>query len=387
MKPLCLPKGLFSDSGKVIRIAFYGIPVHSSHVLPHARIELQHRPLYLETNESMKYTLLLWPHANARYRNESLRLALGELTLMLGRVAPDAQAHASDALGMPAIALESAAPLPDAAIAAIRGHSLLYGLFADGGGALVPLAGREAPYLGEDLPGILKYKGKTNELFTQLLVNAALYSSDYWRAETPVQLLDPMCGRGTTLFVGVNRGWTCAGSDVQRGDLREAEQFFKRYLEYHRFKHTVERSSLTLPGRRSAPGVRFRFSDTPENFRQKHTSSLSLFELDAASVRDAFGARAYHIIACDLPYGVQHAAHGGSIERLLAQALPQWRETLRPGGAVAVSFNAQTLKPDAVREAMARAGLEPLDGEPYLHFSHWVEQAVTRDLAVARRPD
>jgi len=32
----------------------------------------------------MKYCMLLWPHSNARYQNESLKLAENELRLMLG---------------------------------------------------------------------------------------------------------------------------------------------------------------------------------------------------------------------------------------------------------------------------------------------------------------
>ena len=31
----------------------------------------------------MDYTILLWPHANARYRTESARLALAELEMLL----------------------------------------------------------------------------------------------------------------------------------------------------------------------------------------------------------------------------------------------------------------------------------------------------------------
>ena len=61
------------------------------------------------------------------------------------------------------------------------------------------------------------------------------------------------------------------------------------------------------------------------------------------------GKGCVHLIACDLPYGVQHAPRGASIERLMAGALPAWRESLVQGGAVAVSFNAQTLKPGDVR--------------------------------------
>ena len=334
----------------------------------------------------MKYTMLLWPHANVRYRTETQRLAEAELALMLARTAPDVSVAPAECLGVPALSLESGTPLTDDCLRALKGHSLLYGLFeVREDGAMVPVAGREAPFLGEDLPGILKYKGKTNELFTQLLTNVALYSGSHWNARTPIRLLDPMCGRGTTLFVGANRRWQCTGADVDKNDLREAEQFFKRYLEYHRMKHSLERGSLTVRGKKPAASVQFTFSDTAENFKQKQTGMLRLANVDARNARDAFGARAFHVIVCDLPYGVQHAAEGGSLETLLAGVLPGWRDALLPGGTVAVSFNAQTLRPATVHALMEQAGMEPLTEGAYQNFSHWVEQAVTRDIAVCRK--
>ena len=69
----------------------------------------------------MKYIILLWPHANARYRNEAQKLARAELSVILRRVAPDARIAEADLPGMPAIALESDSPLSEDCIAALRG--------------------------------------------------------------------------------------------------------------------------------------------------------------------------------------------------------------------------------------------------------------------------
>ena len=44
-------------------------------------------------------------------------------------------------------------------------------------GALLPVCGRAAARLGVDLAGILKYKGKTNELFTAMALNLASVKS------------------------------------------------------------------------------------------------------------------------------------------------------------------------------------------------------------------
>lgn len=344
----------------------------------------------------MQYKMLLWPHANARYQQETLKLAASELRLMLDQLAPEVNIAGGEGFFMPALTLECPEPLPEPVVDALRSHSLLYGLFecrADG--ALIPVAGRAGAYLGDDLPAILKYKGKTNEMFLQLLINAALYSSNFWEvADQPLELLDPMCGRATSLFVAVNRGWNATGADVDKTDLKEAETFLKRYLEYHRFKYDMTRESRTLSrAKKAAPVTRFDFADTPEHYKQKETRRLSLANLDAAQTGDAYGKNAFHLIACDLPYGVRHEAQlpqGAQrgrnwLESLLARALPAWRDALKPGGALAVSFNAQNFKRDRLCALMAEAGLEVLTGDAYDHFSHWVEQAITRDIVVCRK--
>ena len=334
----------------------------------------------------MKYIMLLWPHSNVRYQNETLKLAESELRLMLNVFAPEAEISQYEGLNLPALAIE-VKKMDARLLAAVRAHSLMYALFeACEGGLLKPVAGRADAYVGADLPGILKYKGKTNELFLQLLVNAALYSGGFaHRAGERLELLDPMCGRATTLFVGANRGWNTTGTDVDRNDLSEAEKFLKRYFEYHRMKHEFKRESRTVAGSKPVPVSQFAFADSPGHFKADNKCTLRMANVDAARVREVFGKEKFHMIVCDLPYGVQHSGVGGSPEKLLKQVLPSWREALKKGGTVAVSFNAQTLRTDKVLAMMEEAGLEPQRGGAYDGFSHWVEQAVTRDIAVGRR--
>lgn len=335
----------------------------------------------------MKYCMLLWPHSNVRYQNETVKLAAGELRVMMDACGHAAEIAPCEGLNMPALMIDTPTELEERLLGAIAGHSLLYGLFAlRGDGSMLPLLGREKAYVGADLPGILKYKGKTNELFLQMLINIALYSGRYYDiADGRIELLDPMCGRGTALFVGANRGWNTTGSDVDRNDLREAENFLKRYFEYHRMKHLIKRTSRTTGAGKSVPIVQFTFADTPQSFKAGDTCTLQLADMDASKTRDVFGKSRFHIIVCDLPYGVQHGAVGGTCAQLLERVLPEWRASLKNGGAAAVSFNAQTLSRDTVLELMEKAGLEPVRGGAYDQFEHWVEQAVTRDIAVGRR--
>ena len=65
-----------------------------------------------------------------------------------------------------------------------------------------------------------KYKGKTNEAFTMHLINQALCAAKLPEGR-PVTLLDPMCGRGTTLFQAVNRGFL---GQPRRGDSRRGNR-------------------------------------------------------------------------------------------------------------------------------------------------------------------
>ena len=54
----------------------------------------------------MRYIMLLWPHANARYQSETLNLARSELRLMLDRVAPEARIEEGAPLDMPSLAVD-----------------------------------------------------------------------------------------------------------------------------------------------------------------------------------------------------------------------------------------------------------------------------------------
>lgn len=319
----------------------------------------------------MHYTMFVWPHANARYQMETEKLARAELALTLRRAGVEFCWEEREEI-CASLSFETKAPLDARALELVGRHSLLYGLFARGEeGSLSPLIGRRKPCVGGDLAGILKYKGKTNEIFTAFLLNMAWLSG---AMPERARLLDPMCGRATALFVGANLGWDVCGSDIDRGDLREAEGFFKRYLQYHRFKYALTHSSLTLPGKKSAPCAQFTF--------QQRT--LRLAEMDASRVREAFGREKFDLVCADLPYGVQHAPTM-PLEKLLEKCLPAWREVLCRGGAMAVSFNVHTLRAQRVREAMRACGLRVMEGEAYDALAHWVEQAVTRDVAVAVR--
>lgn len=334
----------------------------------------------------MTYGMLLCPHANSRYQEAVRPLALGEMRLLLRSVGIEAQPVCESVMGADRLRFDCPA-LSEAQIQRICRHSAMYLLCQLDQGLLRPLCGPAAPYLGRDLSGILKYKGKTNEAFTRLLINYALCSGDFADAgETPLRLMDPMCGRGTALFEALNRGFNAYGADVSKADLDEGCRFLKKYLEYHRMKHRARERSLTLPGGKSAAQRTLELAPQRQAFDEGDTREAAFLCQDAALAARALPEKHFHLAVCDLPYGVQHGPSGkGGFDQLLSRTLPQLLRVLKPGGALALSFNTYTLPLAKVREHLDRAGFDVCQGGPYEGLAHWVEQAIVRDVAVGVR--
>ena len=59
----------------------------------------------------MKYMILLWPHANARYRAETVRLARAELEVILSRADAEARVETAGSADLPMLSIETGAPL------------------------------------------------------------------------------------------------------------------------------------------------------------------------------------------------------------------------------------------------------------------------------------
>ncbi len=332
----------------------------------------------------MQYGILLWPHANARYQQAACPLALSELRMMLKAAGLDVRARIEEKLGAHFLMFELDAP-SERQLALLSRHSQMYLMGEAGGAHFTPVLGRFNAYLGHDLPSILKYKGKTNESFTRFLINTALLSSQYaGQFDQRLSLFDPMCGRMTTLFEAVNRGYDAYGADVSAREITEGMTFFKKYLEARHFKHATAQESLTLPGKGASAVKSVVFSADADAFRRGDTRTLSVTAVDSQKAAQAFGRNRFHIAAFDMPYGVQHGP-GDSREKfdvLLGRLLPQIHSSLKQGGAVALSFNTYTLPSATVKALLAGAGFRVMTGENYEGLAHFVEQAIVRDVLV-----
>jgi Predicted DNA modification methylase len=336
----------------------------------------------------MKYAFQIWPHANIRYMESLKKLSLAELKCILGALNIEATPQFETIGGAPFLVFE-ASPLSPVALKHLFTHSALYMLWEIQGETFTPITPAYPWYLGSDLAEILKYRGKTNASFTMLLLNLALTAGDYFNSEVPLTILDPLCGKATTLFCALRRGDNAIGIELDKKALKECGDFFAKYLQSYRFKHKKALSSLTLQKGKAAPKTAFTFANDATRFENGATRSLDLILADTLDTAHLLKPESVHLIAADLPYGVQHAPGGGAKEKglipLLKKALPGWRQVLKKGGTIALSFNTFTLSKADLSLALKSAGFTVLNCAPYDDFDHYVEQAVNRDVVIAKK--
>ena len=335
----------------------------------------------------MVFLFQLTPHANIRYREAQVKLGQAELACLLKRLGISADISPCTVGGVSFLRFEADA-LTDAQLSALSMHSAALMICEQHGELLKPLNKVSHDYLTADLAEVLKYKGKTSAVFTHMMINCAWAASDFFGQEAPITVLDPMCGKGTTCFVALQQGMNAIGVDIDNRDLKECADYFERYMQYHRMKHKLDQSSRTVR-KHPVPAAVYTIADTKEHFKEGDTRTLSLFLGDTGLTGELCKKSPAHLLVADLPYGVQHAPQDGkrteTFMQVMKRALPQWKDAVRKGGAVALSFNTLTLKKADLVQLLSAAGFTPLTEAPYDDFEHFVEQAVNRDFVVARK--
>ena len=337
----------------------------------------------------MVYSFQLWKHPNIHYREAVQRLGRCELFSMLRCLSVDADIQIEIIGSAPFFTFESRTLSPEE-LTWLRGHSGIVFMAEKKGGSLLPLSVSPSEALSEELPEVLKYKGKTSPSFTRMMLNTAMSLTPFARHASSAGVLAPLCGKGTGLFCALCSGASAVGIDISGKDLREASDYFRRFLKLHRVSHTSVRHSETA-GTLPVPAETVRFSLSKEKGSPDSQRFLTLYEGDTSLAGTLLRKKPAHALIADLPYGVQHAPQSGKkpepFDRLLSRALPAWKEALRPGGALAVSFNTLTLKTETVRSLLAEAGFLVCDSPVFSGLIHSVEQAVVRDLVFATVPN
>jgi hypothetical protein len=335
------------------------------------------------------HLILLAPSANRVYASEANRLGAAELKIMLGaHDHPVIQPVTVAGARYLALATES---LDDQASWALGRLSGFYAAFQRTQDLLLPIEVRTGDLFDDDFVTIPKYPGKTNEQFTRLLINVTLASM---RRSTggPTAILDPLCGRGTTLSTAMMLGCNAAGVEAELKAVEAYAAYLRTYWRRKRLKHSLDVSPVRREGK--IIGRRLDAEVIPDG--QERSVGLTVFSGDTRQSAALFGKRKFDAVLADAPYGVAHGSQtdvrGASGKRdrsaagLISEALPVWAGQLKAGGALGLSWNAIGLSRERLLEFFAGAGLEPLDFGPYREFEHRVDSSIRRDIVVAVKP-
>lgn len=333
----------------------------------------------------MTYAFLLYPHANIRYRQSLLQLAVQELSMTLSALGREAEVVPQKMGGAMFLTFE-AAKLTERDMRMLSQLASVYMLFEMEDGKLTTLERTHPNYVGEDLPALLKYKGKTNEMFTDTMLTMALAASAFMPVhDSQLVVCDPMAGRGTTLMLALRRGYHGVGIEIGKADVKEAADYMTRYLEFHRIKYKRTDSALTVRGQVGGRENKFVFSDSAEHFKDGDTRTLRLICGDTREAEALLKPNSVHLMVTDAPYGVQKGTAGrqDSIGGTIAAALPGWFDVLKSGGVLAMSFNTHVTRREGMVRLFEKAGFEIVQTA---NLEHWVEQAISRDVILARKP-
>lgn len=343
----------------------------------------------------MKYALLANPGHNRVYFETSKTLSLSELSLALSKVStPCSDVGTSYIGGIFYVTFSSEAELNDKDIDLLSRLSFVYAIFLIDGSYLVPVEKSNYEYINSNINTILKYSGKTNELFTRMMLNVALYSSDF-SLEDNIRVLDPIAGKGTTLYDGLVNGFSVYGVEIDDKSARDAYAYVKKYLETEKYKHTtrVERFSGDSKSFKSTRLI-FDIARSKDELRNKQFKHFELVSGNSAYCDKYFKKNFFNLIVGDLPYGVQHGnvagVRGGSSltrnpEELIKSCIDSWYNVLMPGGCLVLAWNTFVFPREKFIDILEGTGLTVLKDGVYSEFIHRVDQSIKRDIIVAKK--
>jgi len=244
------------------------------------------------------------------------------------------------------------------------------------GPLLRPIEPEFTPFIPKEMAEVRRYKGKTNEVFTQVLLNMALFAGAYaGRFSERLRILDPLAGGGTTLFLALAAGYDAFGIELERQDVETTAVFTRQYLQGEHI------ACKELDERRRA-GRRYQF----EIGRKGATRVLVLAHGDSSQanlhMQEVPGGPRVHAVVGDLPYGIQHF---GEIVGMLQKALPVWESMILPGGTLALAWNATRIeRANMVELVEQHTHLKVRNDPPYTQLVHTVDRVIKRrDILVA----
>jgi tRNA G10 N-methylase Trm11 len=341
-----------------------------------------------------QYAILANPGHNRIYFDTAVRIACSELKAILSSMGICVDEVSEKEIGLPAaLVFETEQELNAEQLTRLSASSIYYAIFqVVDSGLLKPLQPQAFNTFPESMSQILRYTGKTNEQFTRLMVNLGVSAA---QTDSPRKcLMDPMCGKGTTLYEGLIQGMDVMGVEINAKWVQEIQTFIVKYMKNGRYKHKVTKEKRTGEGgKKIADGFVINAAVNKDDFMQDLGQSMKLYASDTRIVNQIIKKNSCDVMVSDLPYGVQHGSKSAKDTKmarspigLIEEALPAWKSVLKPKGAIVLSFNEFTLKWSELAKLFSDQGFKVLDEEPYIGYLHRVDQSINRNIFIAVKP-
>lgn len=347
----------------------------------------------------MRYALLRHPGHNRVYYDASEKMAQGELQLFLqAALGSSTPIDVTTLGGNSYLTFELDSPADSALLQGVSQLSFSFALFQMQGKGndvqLHPLTMGQPGLIDPKISTLMKYGGKTNERFTRFMINVARFASAYHAHPQPC-LLDPVAGKGTTLFEAAVLGMDAYGIEQDSKAVQETSIFFKKFLELEKLKHSRETRPVYKGQQGSGQATDFLYTQEKQGLKSADTrQQLTCIAGNALHTRRYFKADKFHVIVGDLPYGIahghktpkKHRSLTRSPEELLDQTASQWFDVLKPGGAMVLAWNKFVWSREAFTETLEAVGFQVKKTSPFDAFTHRVDQSIKRDIMVAVKP-
>lgn len=342
-----------------------------------------------------KYAILASPGHNRVYFEESKRLAKLELDIVLSNSNCNIyNIKEEDISSVFYLTFNSKDELNEENIANISRLSFLYAFFEvkeiESELCLLPICKANIEYINSNISSILKYTGKTNEIFTRMMINIALFS--YGSVKEEINILDPIAGKGTTLYEGLILGLNSYGIEISDKVVLESYNFMKKFLEREKFKHTTKKEKISAENSKAIK-YSIELSKSKTDIKERKSKKWVMVAGNSKNTDKYFKKDFFNIIVGDLPYGVQHSnvtnekksGMTRNPKELLNSCIDSWNYVLKKDGVILLSWNSFLLSRKEFGEILENRGFTVLSSEVYLNFEHRVDQSIKRDIIVAKK--
>lgn len=345
------------------------------------------------------YLILQDPGHNRVYFEQSKKMALAELTLACGYFKQECKDIEIVKLAdIRYLSFSCSSAISNTELLILSQLSFSFALFqketTGSEVSLIPIQKNHIPNVDSKISSVLKYPGKTNELFTRMMINVARLSGPYY-FDKDVRLFDPIAGRGTTLFEGMIFGFNVTGMEIQSKSVHETTVFLKKFFEKERYKHRVVKNKITGKTKgKAALNCEFVYAKDKQDFKNEASlKTVKIVEANSSSANHYFKQNTFHFIVGDLPYGIAHNNFSKSKENslmrnpyeFLQESLPHWLAVLKKNGTLVLAWNAFVYPKEKMDELLSMHGFKVLNDSPYSDFEHMVDSSIKRDIIVAQK--